>query len=149
MRPPARLRSQELRRGTPTPSVESVLQSKASDGRERAALVGLFNPPRSPSRQVDPEHSLDELAGLAAAAGAAVVLRVLQDRPRPDPATFLGSDRGERGILIGTLVVAATAATDRFVLRPQRGAEHLCDLPVVLGRGVLDRGDLVTLGPQS
>ena len=47
MRPPARLRSQELRRGTPTPSVESVLQSKTSDGRERAALVGLFNPPRS------------------------------------------------------------------------------------------------------
>ena len=37
-------------------------------------------------------------------------------------ATFLGSDRGQQGILIGTLVVAATAATKRFMLRPQRGA---------------------------
>ena len=60
------------------------------DRQERAALVGLFN---SSSRQFDPEHSLDELAGLAAAAGATVVLRVLQERPKPDPATFLGSGK--------------------------------------------------------
>ena len=58
--------------------------------RERAALVGLFND--SP-RHFDPEHSLDELAGLAAAAGADVVLRVLQERAKPDPATFLGSGK--------------------------------------------------------
>ena len=37
-------------------------------------------------------------------------------------ATIFGSDRGQRGILIGTLVVAATAAADRFLLRRQRGA---------------------------
>jgi membrane protease YdiL (CAAX protease family) len=37
-------------------------------------------------------------------------------------ATFLGSDRGQQGILIGTFVVAATAATKRFVLRQQSGA---------------------------
>jgi len=37
-------------------------------------------------------------------------------------ATFLGSDRGQQGILIGTLVVAATAATNRLVRQPQRGA---------------------------
>jgi GTP-binding protein HflX len=59
---------------------------------ERAALVGLFN---NSARQFDPEHSLDELAGLAAAAGASVVLRVLQERPKPDPATFLGSGKVE------------------------------------------------------
>src|SRR5512145_171999 len=81
MRPSARPRSTELRRGSTT-----------SDGRERAALVGLFS---GPSRQFDPEHSLDELAGLADAAGATVVLRVLQDRSKPDPATFLGSGKVE------------------------------------------------------
>jgi membrane protease YdiL (CAAX protease family) len=32
-------------------------------------------------------------------------------------ATILGSDRGQRGILIGTLIVAATAAAERFLLR--------------------------------
>jgi membrane protease YdiL (CAAX protease family) len=37
-------------------------------------------------------------------------------------ATILGSDRGQRGILIGTLVVAATAATELFLLRRQHGA---------------------------
>jgi membrane protease YdiL (CAAX protease family) len=30
-------------------------------------------------------------------------------------ATMLGSDRGQRGILIGTLIVAATAAAERFL----------------------------------
>ena len=57
-------------------------RSGAHESRERAALVGLFT---GPSRNFDPEHSLDELAGLAAAAGADVVLRVLQERPKPDP----------------------------------------------------------------
>ena len=48
-----------------------------------------------PSRNFDPEHSLDELAGLATAAGADVRLRVLQERAKPDPATFLGSGKVE------------------------------------------------------
>ena len=37
-------------------------------------------------------------------------------------ATILESDRGQRGILIGMLVVAATAAAERFLLRQQRAA---------------------------
>ena len=78
---------------SPKHSAQAVLRPTPSDGRERAALVGLFNHSRSSSRQVDPEHSLDELAGLASAAGGTVVLRVLQERPRPDPATFLGSGK--------------------------------------------------------
>ena len=46
---------------------------------ERAALVGLVT---GGARRVDAEHSLEELGGLAEAAGARVVLRVLQDRPQ-------------------------------------------------------------------
>jgi len=68
----------------------SASRSNTPDPQERAALVGLFS---NTSRHFDPEHSLDELAGLASAAGAHVVLRVLQERPRPDPATFLGSGK--------------------------------------------------------
>ncbi len=59
---------------------------------ERAALVGLVT---GGARRVDAEHSLEELGGLAEAAGARVVLRVLQDRPKPDSATFLGSGKVE------------------------------------------------------
>src|SRR5262245_11058221 len=59
---------------------------------ERATLVGLVT---GSARRIDAEHSLEELAGLAEAAGARVVLRVLQERPKPDPATFLGSGKVE------------------------------------------------------
>ncbi|HEX7486935.1 MAG TPA: GTPase HflX [Vicinamibacterales bacterium] len=57
---------------------------------ERAALVGLIT---GPVRRTEAERSLDELAGLATTAGARVVLRVLQERDRPDSATFLGSGK--------------------------------------------------------
>ena len=46
---------------------------------------------------------MEELGGLAEAAGAGVVLRVLQERPRPDAATFLGS---------GKIDVLANAASE-------------------------------------
>ncbi len=45
---------------------------------ERAALVGLI---AGRARRLDAERSLDELGGLAQAAGAKVVLRMLQERP--------------------------------------------------------------------
>ena len=57
---------------------------------ERAALVGLIT---GPVRRSEAERSLDELAGLATTAGARVVLRVLQERDRPDAGTFLGSGK--------------------------------------------------------
>jgi GTPase len=58
--------------------------------RERAALVGLVT---GTMRRHGAERSMDELAGLAEAAGAEVVLRVLQERPKPDPSTFLGAGK--------------------------------------------------------
>ena len=57
---------------------------------ERAALVGLVT---GSARRVQAEQSLEELAGLAGAAGATVVLRMLQERPKPDPATFIGAGK--------------------------------------------------------
>ncbi len=57
---------------------------------ERAALVGLVT---GSMRRIDAEQSLEELAGLADAAGAVVVLRMLQERPKPDAATFIGSGK--------------------------------------------------------
>ena len=43
----------------------------------------------------DSEQSLDELAGLAETAGALVITRVLQNRQKPDPATYIGSGKAE------------------------------------------------------
>src|SRR2546430_3024727 len=55
---------------------------------ERAALVGLIS---GHARRLEAERSLDELAGLAEAAGAAVVLRLMQERPKTEPATLFGA----------------------------------------------------------
>src|SRR5262245_47117314 len=59
---------------------------------ERAALISLVT---RAARQDDPDVNLDELAGLAKAAGATVVLRAVQDRPTPDPSTFIGRGKAE------------------------------------------------------
>jgi GTP-binding protein HflX len=103
--------------------------------QERAALVGLLN---SASRHFDPEHSLDELAGLAAAAGASVVLRVMQERPKPDPATFLGSGK----------VVSLAAACDELdavvvIFDNELTPAQLRNLEKALGRKVIDRTQLI------
>ena len=113
----------------------SAQRPNTPDSRERAALVGLFS---GPSRRFDPEHSLDELAGLAAAAGAQVVLRVLQDRPRPDPATFLGSGKVESLALSCDEVGA-----DVVIFDNELSPAQLRNLERILDRKVLDRTQLI------
>jgi GTPase len=110
-------------------------RARAPERQERAALVGLFS---GPSRHFDPEHSLDELAGLAAAAGATVVLRVLQERPRPDPATFLGSGK------VASLARACDEAhADVVIFDNELSPAQLRNLEEALDRKVLDRTQLI------
>ena len=102
---------------------------------ERAALVGLVS---GGLNRVDPDHALDELAGLAEAAGARVVLRILQDRPKPDPATFLGSGK------LDTLVTAcAETGTDIVIFDNELSPAQLRNLEAKLDRKVVDRTQLI------
>ena len=102
---------------------------------ERAALVGLVT---GGARRIDAEHSLEELAGLAEAAGARVVLRVLQDRPKPDPATFLGSGK------VDLLAQAASEAdADLVVFDNELSPAQLRELGKRLDRKVVDRTQLI------
>ncbi len=102
---------------------------------ERAALVGLVT---GGARRVDAEHSLEELAGLADAAGARVVLRVLQDRPRPDSATFLGSGK------VDVLAQAASEAdVDLVIFDNELSPAQLRELNKRLDRKVIDRTQLI------
>ena len=113
----------------------SASRSAANGARERAALVGLFS---GSSRQFDPEHSLDELAGLATAAGADVVLRVLQERHKPDPATFLGSGK------IKSLAAACDEArVDVVVFDNELSPAQLRNIEEAVGVKVLDRTQLI------
>jgi GTPase len=110
-------------------------RSQADGARERAALVGLLS---GSTRHFDPEHSLDELAGLADTAGAVVVLRVLQERAKPDPATFLGS-----GKVASLAAACAAAGVDVVIFDNELSPAQLRNLEEALGVKVLDRTQLI------
>jgi GTP-binding protein HflX len=102
---------------------------------ERAALISLVT--RS-TRQNDPEHLLDEFAGLARAAGATVVLRAVQERRAPDPSTFIGSGKA------AALALSCEAAGANLVLVDNElTPAQARNLEQVLGRRVLDRTALI------
>jgi GTP-binding protein HflX len=98
-------------------------------------LVGLVT---GGARRIDAEHSLEELAGLAEAAGARVVLRVLQERPKPDPATFLGS--GKVDVLAAA---AAEADADVIIFDNELSPAQLRELGKRIDRKVVDRTQLI------
>jgi GTP-binding protein HflX len=104
-------------------------------GRERAALVGLV---AGRARRLEAERSLDELAGLAHAAGADVVLRVMQERPKPDPNTFLGAGK------IQTLALSTDETdVDVVVFDDELTPSQLRHIEEALGRKVIDRTQLI------
>ena len=124
--------SSRLRSG---PRHESSPERRSGAAAERAALVGLV---AGQTRRIDAEHSLEELAGLADAAGAQVVLRVLQERPKPDPATFLGSGKVELLAL-----AAAEADVDVVIFDNELSPAQLRDLQKRLELKVVDRTQLI------
>jgi GTPase len=102
---------------------------------ERAALVGLVT---GRGRRLDAERSLDELAGLAQAAGAVVVLRVTQERSRPDPSTFLGAGKA------ATLGAAcAEVEADVVIFDDELTPAQLRNIEEVVHRKILDRTQLI------
>ena len=114
------------RSGTPT---------RAIGRSERAALVGLIT---GRARKLDAERSLDELAGLAQAAGAEVVLRVLQERPKPDPSTFLGAGK------IKTLAASASELNvDLVIFDNELTPAQMRQIEEEVGRKIVDRTQLI------
>ena len=107
----------------------------AASKAERAALVGLIT---GSARRVDAEHSLEELAGLADAAGAVVALRVLQERQRPDAATFIGS-----GKALSLAASCASADIDVVIFDNELTPAQLRELEERLERKVVDRTQLI------
>jgi GTP-binding protein HflX len=102
---------------------------------ERAALVGLIG---GRARRLEAERSLDELAGLADAAGARVVLRVLQERPKPDPSTYLGGGK------VASLAASADeVGVDVVIFDNELTPAQLRHIEEKVDRKVIDRTQLI------
>lgn len=97
---------------------------------EKVILIGIWGE----NSLQDAENSLRELAALAQTAGAEVLDGLLQRRPHPDPATFLGKGKAQE---LKDLVAAAGADTviaDTELAPSQRRA-----LEDVVNAKVIDR----------
>jgi GTP-binding protein HflX len=103
--------------------------------RERAALVGLV---AGRTRRLEADRSMEELAGLADAAGAQVVLRVLQERPKPDPSTFLGA-----GKVKALGVSCAELDVDVVIFDNELTPAQLRQIEEEVGRKIVDRTQLI------
>lgn len=85
---------------------------------ENVVLVGVH----PQGEQADAENSLRELAALAETAGAVVLDGVLQRRPDPDPATYVGRGKAEELRDIVAAVGADTVIADTELAPSQRRA---------------------------
>jgi GTPase len=106
-----------------------------TSGFERAALVGLI---AGRGRRLEAERSLEELGSLAEAAGARVVLRVLQERPKPDPSTFLG-----RGKVQTLAASCAETNVDVVIFDNELTPAQLREIEEEVSRKIIDRTQLI------
>ena len=99
--------------------------------RERIVLVGVTRAGQTPEQT---EASLDELEQLVDTAGADALERIVQQRERPDPATFVG--RGK----VGEILDASLAIdSDTVVFDDELTPAQQFNLEKLLERSALDR----------
>ena len=86
----------------------------------------------------DSEESLDKLASLAETAGAMVITRVIQNRQRPDTATYIGSGKAEElALTCQAMEIDLAILDDELTGAQQRNLEN------ILGVRVIDRTALI------
>ena len=100
---------------------------------ERAVLVGVLL-----ADQDHPAEPLEELEGLAEAAGAQVVGELTQRRPAPDAATYLGKGKVEE-----LKRLADFHDADVIVFDNDLGAAQVRNLEKTLALKVVDRTELI------
>ena len=125
--------------GVRTPS------SRAAVSSARPPVVCPDNavpgPPASATRQIpglDVEESLAEFRELLLSASGQVVAQVLQRRPKPDPATLIGSGKVEE--IAG---IAASTEADLVLFDHDLSPTQLRNLEAALPCRVLDRTQLI------
>ena len=106
---------------------EAIARGGIVEESEKAMLIST-----------DSEESLEELASLAETAGAMVITRVMQNRLKPDPATFIGSGKAEElSLVCQAMEIDLAIVDDELTGAQQRNLEN------VLGVRVIDRTALI------
>ena len=85
---------------------------------EKVVIIGVY----SRGHELDAENSLKELAALCETAGAEVLDGLLQRKPHPDPATYLGRGKVEELAAIVLVAGADTVVADTELAPSQRRA---------------------------
>jgi GTP-binding protein HflX len=109
--------------------------SADTDARERVVIVGVQ---LDGAGAGDAEEHLDELEALVRSAGGEVVGRILQRRPRPDPATFVG-----RGKVAEVSDEVRAANADTVVFDEELSPAQLRNLEEQISGKVIDRTILI------
>ncbi len=130
--------------GSPDDVLASVHAPQA-DENESSNLTGGGLPaglarsvPSSGPAGLDAEEALAEFRELVASAGGVVVAELMQRRPRPDPATLIGSGKVEE--IAG---VAASTEADLVLFDCDLSPTQLRNLEAALPCRVLDRTQLI------
>jgi len=101
---------------------------------ENVVLVGVY----PQGSHEDAENSLRELAALAETAGAVVLDAVLQRRPHPDPATYIG-----RGKAVELKDLVAAVGADTVIADTELAASQRRALEDVVKVKVIDRTTVI------
>ena len=104
-------------------------------GPERAVIAAVRLPRQ---RRWEVDESLEELAGLAVAAGATVVQRMTQEREAPTPALYFG-----RGKIEEVAAAAPEAGANLFISDDPLSPIQERNLSQALGMKVIDRTALI------
>lgn len=105
----------------------AVREPGLSEEAEKALLVSI-----------DSEDSMNELNALATTAGAIVVGRALQNRPKPDTATYIGSGKAEELAL-----TCQAQEIDLVIVDGELTGAQQRNLEDALGARVIDRTALI------
>lgn len=123
--------------------IEKILEkqtgtSSLAQQQERAVLVGLEYGGNLSTLGWTNEDSLEELKQLADTAGAQVVAKILQKRPKPDPALFIGRGKvQELALYVQQENIDLVIFDDELSPAQQRNIEE------AVGVRVLDRTALI------
>ena len=103
--------------------------------QERVVLVGLAI---KPNKKKETESHLDELASLAETAGAKPIKKFIQQLPRPNPASFIGS-----GMLENIKNYVKENQIDAVIFDDELSSSQLRNLEKHLQCKILDRTHLI------